>query len=88
MKCKECQEQGLKSKILESGLSFTTCMGVQHFWDEEGREHHHDPNFTRTSFKCSNGHSWSSRTFVRLCLASICDWNTRHVGTSNAEAKG
>lgn len=57
MICPECEKLGLKSMVFV-GSSTITCLMYQHFYDEEGREHFHDPNMTTTHYSCSNGHSW------------------------------
>lgn len=60
MKCPECVEQGEKS-FVSVGSSWTTCMGVSSYYDEDGNYHHHDPNYTTIGYRCSRGHEWSER---------------------------
>jgi hypothetical protein len=57
MKCKICEEQGLKSKLY-SGYGAVTCMGVGDYYDEDGKHHYHDPNDTTIDYSCSNGHEY------------------------------
>jgi hypothetical protein len=59
--CPVCQEEGLKSSVKGSD-TFTTCAGVQAYWDEDGDYHRHDPNVSTTSYSCSNGHHFTVRT--------------------------
>ncbi len=35
-----------------------TLMMPEHFFDDEGREHYHDPNDGGAAFVCQNGHEW------------------------------
>lgn len=55
MKCKKCVKVGLRSR-LKIGMSSSTAMGFEHYYDEEGDYHYHDPNATTTSYYCSKGH--------------------------------
>ena len=57
MKCPECVKEGKKSTVAV-GMSMTTCMYFEPFYDEEGKYHNHDGNRTSTEMRCSNGHSW------------------------------
>lgn len=57
MKCPECVEQGLKSRMYV-GYSTRTLMSAHPFYDEDGNYHHGDPNKTTTNYSCSNGHQW------------------------------
>jgi hypothetical protein len=59
--CPECKATGLKSRV-NPGMAMETCMGVDSYYDEEGRYHRHDPNITTQGFVCSNGHSWYTKT--------------------------
>ena len=56
VRCPKCVEEGQKS-TLHGGGGITTCMGTQSYFDEEGNPHHHDPNSTTSSLRCSRGHS-------------------------------
>ena len=61
MKCPECVKESKRSRV-NIGTSSTTCMGVQWYYDEEGRYHYHDPNTITTSYSCSEGHRWTERS--------------------------
>lgn len=71
MICKECQEQGLKSKVYSRGTMSTAMSGGLPFWDEEGVLHIHDGNWVTTGYQCSNGHNWTTRNH-RPCPS--CDY--------------
>ncbi len=58
MKCPECVKQDKKSQVYP-GISTTTCMGWQTYYDEDGMFHSHDPNWTTTGYACSEGHEWT-----------------------------
>lgn len=57
MKCSKCCEEGLKS-LVYPGLSSTTALWCPPFYDEQGKEHVHDSNWTTTTYTCSLGHQW------------------------------
>lgn len=57
MKCQECEAENKKSSVYP-GMSMSTSMGYHQYYDEDGRYHDHDPNFTTTGYRCSNGHEW------------------------------
>jgi hypothetical protein len=61
MRCPTCEAAGQKSRVYP-GMTSTTCMGSQRYWDEEGVYHCHDPNTTSQRFSCSNGHVWGKST--------------------------
>ena len=56
MRCKECEKQGLKSKVYP-GTSWCTCLAWQPYYDEDGKYHNKNPNTTTTTYRCSNGHT-------------------------------
>lgn len=58
MICPHCKSENKKSFLYE-GLCFTTAMGFQSFYDEDGNYHSHNGNRTSTAYNCSNGHSFS-----------------------------
>lgn len=60
MKCPECVKEGKTSRVYEQGGA-STAMCTQDFYDEDGRRHHHDPNWHSTSYQCSNGHRWAEK---------------------------
>jgi hypothetical protein len=67
--CEECQKEGLKSTVVSLG-TFSTCMGWNPFYDEEGRYHAHDPNYRNERLNCSNGHVFI-RPIKNTCW---CGW--------------
>lgn len=80
MICPECQESGLKSKVVV-GASMTTLMYFPPFYDESGRFHCHDANVTTTSYECSNGHKWSASSRA----SCWCGWPDSAVSTRKIE---
>ena len=70
MICKQCQSQGLKSRVYP-GPGMSTAMYCPAFYDEDGRYHNHDLNTHSTHFKCSNGHEWNENS-VNTCW---CGWS-------------
>lgn len=59
MKCPECVKEGEKSRVYP-GVSTTTSMSGERYYDEEGRLHVHDPNTTTADYTCSRGHKWTT----------------------------
>lgn len=57
MKCPTCVEQETKSCVYP-GMGSVTMMGWQAYYDEDGMYHSHDPNWTTTGYRCSEGHYW------------------------------
>lgn len=68
--CSECQKQGLTSYVYP-GISTSTLMWCQPFYDKDGKYHDHDMNSSSTDYSCSNGHKWSSSSGPRECW---CGW--------------
>lgn len=58
--CAECKAQGLKSRVMP-GMSFSTLMSWDPYYDEEGHYHSHDPNTVTTAYMCSNAHRWQAK---------------------------
>lgn len=71
MKCMECQELGLKSKVYSQGSS-STLMGYTPYYDEDGKYHDHDANTVTEGFKCSNNHFFSKKA-QKKCW---CGWES------------
>lgn len=73
MKCEKCIEEGKKSTVMDRG-GMTTCMGTHAYYDEDGVYHFHDPNAHIGNYECSNGHSWSVKTYFK-CRVKGCGYN-------------
>ena len=71
MKCEECVEAGLKSRVTGGGGS-RTLLGHSPYYDEDGIYHNHDPNTITRSYSCSNGHRWVTKGKGE-CPADGCD---------------
>lgn len=74
MICETCKGEGEKSSVTCHG-AVTTCMGYYPYWDEDGVYHNHDPNSTRSIYKCSRGHEFS-KTQLNRCPAKRCGWGS------------
>jgi hypothetical protein len=61
MTCPECVKEAKRS-VVYVGASSVTCMMYEHYFDEDGKEHVHNPNTTSTHYSCSQGHSWVEGT--------------------------
>lgn len=57
MKCPECQKEG-NTSLVYPGMSTTTDMYYQPYYDEQGNYHDNDNNSVTTEYTCSNGHTW------------------------------
>lgn len=64
MFCLQCQKEGLKSYVFE-GVSNSTLVYYQPYYDENGNYHHNNNNKITTSYTCSNGHSWIDSPFKK-----------------------
>lgn len=56
MICPKCKELNQKS-IVHCGLSYSTAMHCQPYFDEDGKFHRHDYNSQSTEYSCSKGHT-------------------------------
>lgn len=73
MKCRECVKEGQRSTLYSMGASKTLLGWKGPHWDEEGKQHSHDPNRVTEGFKCSRGHQYSVVRKVR-CPNPDCDY--------------
>jgi hypothetical protein len=73
VKCPECVEAGLESKVYSNG-STNTLLGWRPYYDEQGTYHIHDPNRTIDGWYCSNKHYWGE---VRKKSCPNCDWTNQ-----------
>ncbi len=83
MICQECKAAGLKSRVTPHGGA-STLMYCEPFYDEEGKYHHHDLNVLTSSFSCSNGHQWVTKSHPK-CPG--CDWPNDEPGSGKVEEK-
>lgn len=78
MLCPTCQSTGKRSTVRMHG---NRPPGDQkpkdHFFDEDGAEHSHNPNIIRTNYRCSLGHhffelsSWECWCGYKACEAQV-----------------
>lgn len=75
MKCPECIENGVTSKVYVRIVREVTRdhLPGDYYWDENGVCHSHDPNPRTSHFGCSNGHQWTVATMWE-CGASECTY--------------
>lgn len=71
MICEECKAQNLTSNVYP-GVSTSTLMWCQPFYDEKGVYHDHDRNTSTTDYRCSNGHKWTKKSEPFKCRN--CEW--------------
>lgn len=72
MICPECAKEGQTSRVYSHG-GMVTCMGHRPYYDEVGVYHNHDPNWRSSSYECSRGHNWVTKTRAK-CPAPGCDY--------------
>lgn len=70
MICEQCRTSGQRSTVRIVGTK-QGRVPSDHFFDEQGVEHSHNPNVVSTIYKCSNGHSFEERSSWQ-CAA--CGW--------------
>lgn len=75
MKCPECVRLGLTSNVYFAGYARTTLMGINRFYDEEGKLHEHNGNKRRQDYTCSNHHKFEAET-SKSCW---CGWGKKEV---------
>lgn len=57
-RCSCCIAEGKRSRVAVGSCS-STLMASNWYYDEDGNYHGSDPNTTRCTFYCSNGHQGS-----------------------------
>ena len=57
MRCPTCVETGRRSRVA-AGVTTSTSVFCQPFFDEDGRRHVHDTNVHATRHVCTRGHSF------------------------------
>lgn len=67
MICPQCQHDGLLSIVRitstrEPKKGDRDFQEKDHFFDEYGNEHAHNPNVVVTEYRCSNGHEFGERS--------------------------
>lgn len=82
-RCPHCANQGRTNFGFLSG-AMGDSQAIEELMDDQGRKHIHDPNETRLSYRCSDGHKWSLGVRVK-CPVDGCDWNER-VRVANGQA--
>jgi hypothetical protein len=74
--CPVCANSGKRSTVRVVRTN-NGKLAKDHFFDEAGAEHHHNPNFITTEFVCSNDHrfaersSWECHCGFKACEAQI-----------------
>ena len=61
MKCPNCISENKKSCVYE-GMTTSTLLYFQPYYDEDGKYHYHDLNTSTTHYKCTNNHEWYENT--------------------------
>lgn len=70
MICPHCRAENQRS-VVEVVRSTSGTEPKQHFFDEDGQEHFHNPNVYVTEFTCSNGHRFAERSSYQC---SVCGY--------------
>ena len=61
MICSVCREKGMTSTVLADTGSTITCAVSPSWYNEDGVLVRKKSNVITTSFRCSNGHSWTKK---------------------------
>ena len=72
MICATCKAEGQTSTVIGTGVSTTTAMYYQPFYDERGVYHSHDHNVISIDYRCSRGHRWTETAPLPRCPG--CAW--------------
>lgn len=70
--CAFCASEGKKSRLHIGGGTRTLMGGGNPFYDEDGRMHVHEPNYSTYEFRCSNGHTGHVRYPSPPCPVTTC----------------
>lgn len=76
MFCPTCQNSAQRSTvriIVDKTIKsiYRDIPPTDHFWDEDGVEHSHNPNVIVTNYVCSLGHKFSERSSWEC---TSCGW--------------
>lgn len=63
MRCPKCITENRRSTIRQVEVP-QTHLPADKYYDEEGLAHSHDPNPTVIRYTCSNGHTWTVKSFT------------------------
>ena len=78
-KCPTCQMEKERSYVYPvggSGSLFAVMLPpTEVFWDEDGQEHHHNPNINRRSFVCSRQHTWKEESRIPCPAGDYPKWD-------------
>jgi hypothetical protein len=72
MICTVCKREGIKSKVYP-GAAMKQLAAYFPYYDEEGQQHAHDGNNTRTEYVCSTGHKFMTVTYPKC----QCGWQAQ-----------
>lgn len=61
MKCPVCEKEDKKSKVF-IGHSTSTLLAWTPYYDEDGKFVNENPNTRTTTYSCSNGHTFITKT--------------------------
>lgn len=84
MICKECKAAGQKSSVYEPAGWFSTAMGYERYYDEDGKYHVHDPNHSTGTYTCSKGHKWH---VTRQKQCPSCEYGHQRDAANGSEGK-
>jgi hypothetical protein len=90
MLCPICKDAGQRSIVrITNNYKHQHRQPKEHFFDEDGHEHYHDPNIIRTDFGCSHGHHFSeiSSWQCHVCGYKVCDARLLYGQTSEPRAE-
>lgn len=82
MICPDCKKLEKKSRTYECG-SYATLGYTAPFYDENGNYHNHDRNLATTTYRCSNGHTWTSVSGGKCW----CGWSAKTGVEGDEEAE-
>lgn len=75
MKCPTCEAESQRSTVTKIGGASTLLHAPQLFFDEDGKQHHHDRNVTTAEYRCSRGHRFTIKSGKRCW----CGWTVNGV---------
>jgi hypothetical protein len=84
MRCALCVKANKRHKVLEEDRLVDRQAKPQRYFDEDDREHLHDPGSDLVYFRCSEGHAFTEATPAKPCPAEGCGFAERHQKTIDA----
>lgn len=85
MRCQKCVAVKARHGVVEEDRSNVGGGKPQRYWDEQDREHVHDPRWDLVYYRCSIGHTFSQPSAPIPCPVPTCEFAKRMQQSIEAE---